>query len=176
MTATQPTTTQKRNKLFDGSKNRHGLSKLLLDIFVIPIQEKIIEETKKNLCDGYDKLDLIITETSSELNLSIEEIRSKDRHYKYIIARQIIVFLARYTTNLSLKQLGKELSIHSPKHHTSIINNTKKAFYLIHNPDKNFLEIFNRVRQRLDAHYGIVVDLDNFDKMPDWYKKMLTKG
>lgn len=176
MTATQPTTTQKRNKLFDGSKNRNGLSKLLMDICIIPIKEKIINDKIKKSFDDYQKLKLIISETASELNIDIEKIKGKDRKNNHVTARQIIVFIVRYTTDLSLRQIAKEISIYSPKHHASIINNTKKAFYFIHTPDEDFLSIFNRIKQRLDAHYGISFDLDSHEKMPEWYRKLIKNN
>lgn len=167
MTATQPTT--KRNKLFDGSKNRHGLSKLMLDIFSpIVIEEPVIENKKE-----YKILNLIRLETALVMDMTVEQIRGNKRFRNQVTARSMIVFITRYVTDLSLKQIAKEISSSITKDHSTVIHSTNKAFDFIQNKDKNFIVPFEKVLQRIDLFYGIKIDLEDKSKMPLWYKKML---
>ena len=171
MTATQPTTV--RDRRFDGSIRKNGLSKLMRDIFVLPENKKNMEEEKIDLENGYVNIAKIIEQTAYELGVEVEGIKGRSRARKFVTARSIICFIARYTTTLSLKQIGTEISMYSPKDHSSVIHATQKAFDFIHNPDTEFIVLFERVRQRLDAHYNITFDLEDLTHMPSWYKNML---
>ncbi len=167
-------TATRRVHKFDGVNNI-GLSKLMVDIFALPVKQMIEKEKELSMVDGYAKMKLIVNEVALELDLPIESIKGKDRKIHNIMARSIICFITRYTTKLSLNEIGKEISIYLPKDHSSVIHATQKAFDFIHNPDHEFTVVFKRVRQRLEAHYGITFDLKDYEQMPQWYKRMLNQ-
>lgn len=166
------TMTSKRNHKFDGSKNRRGLSKLMVDVSIpqaARVTERVYPDDFKR---DFDKLDAIIFHVCMEMNINIDKIKGLSRSQDLVMARGFVFFIARLTTKLSLKKLGREMSAHLPKDHSTVIHCTKKIFDMLHLKDGEIGLLFYRIRQRLDAHNGICFDLNDFQSLPMWYKKL----
>jgi len=171
----QRATAMCRDHRFDGSERKNGLSKLLIDIYAKPIQERIKNEIVKMKDVQKQRFQYIIEEVANETGITIDTIRDNKRRKEHVDARAMIVFLTRWTTNLSLSMIGKELSSHLPKDHSTVIHATKIAFNYLHAKDLQFGVSFYRIRQRLEAHYGIQFDINDHANMPTWYRNMLSK-
>lgn len=161
-----------RNHKFDGSERRKGLSKLMVDIS-LPIKE--IDLGTKPEDRDFNRLQAIIEQVTSEMDLTIDQLKGKTRHPECVTGRAIVFFIARITTDLSLIDVGKELSNSLPKHHSTVIYGVNMAFDLIHRKDKEFGVLFYRIRQRLEAHNEISFDLNNFEMLPIWYRNKVKE-
>jgi hypothetical protein len=161
-----------RNHKFDGSERRKGLSKLMVDIS-IPIKE--IDLGIKPEDRDSDRLQAIIEQVTSEMGLTIDQLKGKTRHPECVTGRAIAFFIARMTTDLSLIDVGRELSTYLPKHHSTVIYGVNMAFDLIQRKDKEFGVLFYRIRQRLEAHNDILFDLNDFERLPMWYKERVKE-
>ena len=168
-------TTTCRSHRFDGSERKKGLSKLMIDIYAKPIQQRIKNEITKMKDIQEQRFQYIISEVSKEMGIPIDVIRDNKRRKEHVDARAMIVFLTRWTTTLSLNEIGKEISTHLPKDHSTVIHATRIAFNYIHAKDLRFGFYFYRIRQRLEAHYGIQFDINDYTGMPKWYSNMLEK-
>ena len=66
---------------------------------------------------------LIIDVVSEHFNVSKEDITSKKRNSEYVLPRQIIMYLCRSMTDVSLQNIGKLLS---KKDHTTVLHGINK--------------------------------------------------
>lgn len=82
----------------------------------------------------------IITVVSQYYGVSKDDILSKKRNAKINLPRQIIMYLARKYTNLSLSQIGKELG---GKDHSTIIHGSDKINQAI---EENDIEIISSLK------------------------------
>lgn len=66
---------------------------------------------------------LIINVVAEHFGIKPEDISSKRRNSEFVIPRQIVMYLCRYLTNISLSNIGKILG---KKDHTTVIHGIKK--------------------------------------------------
>ena len=66
---------------------------------------------------------LIIDVVSEHFNVSKDDITSKKRNSEYVLPRQIIMYLTKEMTDLSLQNIGTLLS---KKDHTTILHGINK--------------------------------------------------
>ncbi len=87
------------------------LAKEVIDKFVSTSQKKISIENIKNL-------------VASHYQLSVEELHSKSRKRKIVVARQVSMYLARKTTPHSLESIGKNFG---GKDHSTVVHSIKQV-------------------------------------------------
>ena len=84
----------------------------------------------------------IIREAANAFNMGKADIRSKSRTSQINMARQIVMYLSREFTDLSLKEIAMELG----KEHPTIISGIKKI--------QRDLKSNNKLRDRIEEIKG----------------------
>ncbi len=164
-----------RDHRFDGSKRRNGLSRLMVDthnlmLTGVPFMDRNTEASAQD-----EKIRGIIEQVCFEAGITEEQVKARKRSHEIVMARSLIFFIIRMTTDTPLKKMGKMLSNSLPKDHSTVIHGSKSAFNLIHIKDKEFGVLLYRVRQRLSGIYGIEFDLNDWGSLPKWYIVMARK-
>ena len=103
-----------------------------ISIFSKLMNEKVtLERAKESLKDIINKNntiaitpDLIIDVVSEHLNISANDIRSTKRNQDIATARQIVMYICRTYTVMSLQSIGKAVG---GKDHTTVINGIKRV-------------------------------------------------
>lgn len=112
-------------------------------------QDTIVQELRKFSQEPMTEeitFDKILNVVSQFFGISKEDILSKKRNAKINFPRQIIMYLSRKKTNLSLSQIGKELG---GKDHSTIIHGFEKLNQAIENNDSETKSILEIIISRL---------------------------
>lgn len=92
--------------------------------------------------------DLIINIVSEHLNVSPDDIKSKKRSKDIATARQIVMYLCRQYTVMSLKSIGNAVG---GKDHTTVINGLKRVEECI-NEDASFKSTIDTIVKKLNPN------------------------
>ena len=106
---------------------------ITLDQAKLSLKDLANEPVQKNVT-----IDDIMRETANAFNMAKAEIKSKSRTSQINLARQIVMYLARELTELSLKEIGLELQ----KEHPTIISGVRKI--------KKEMEIKVKTKDRIE--------------------------
>ncbi len=113
-----------------------SLTKTKIDLKTAEIALKPLLNVKKDINVSFDEiLIFIVNQTKINKNLLLSQSRIEN----IALARQIIMYLSRKLTNLSLKEIAINLN---RKDHTTVISGIKKIEHLIIN-DENFKNKIN---------------------------------
>jgi len=114
----------------------------------LPLAEVVLKDL---IPEGQDKpitAQMIIEQTSSHVQLSVEELTGPGRAQSVATARQIAMYLCRELTDMSLPQIGK---VFGGRDHTTVMHANKKIKDLISRDRAIFTtvtEITNRIRNQ----------------------------
>lgn len=120
-----------------------------------------------------DIFDTVLSTVAMYSRLSDDRIKSKARQGDVIRAREVIVWIMRWVTRMTCKQIGIELSNENRKDHSTVINATRQAFVHIKKEDEYFMELYVPVIEKLKESYSIEFDMKDEKKAPVWYKKLI---
>lgn len=165
---------RRHHKYNDRLKNR-GLSKLLIDVYVMAeLNRKVMMQKYKDRGD-MEKIEKIIEVVSEEMGTPIHKIKGDKRTQVESDARHNIAFIARMTTSITLKMIGKVLSSGIPKDHSTISHGCEKVVDKLKIKDEPYTHVFISIKNKLRLKYGIEFDTENWEKFPAWYKRLLEK-
>ncbi|MBX2078132.1 chromosomal replication initiator protein DnaA [Campylobacter peloridis] len=99
-----------------------------------------IKETKENI-----SIDDILLEVSKTYNLKPNDIKSNKKTQNIVIARRVVIFLARELTTMSMPQLARFFNM---KDHTAISHNIKKIQELI-KENENLKIIIDELKNKI---------------------------
>lgn len=151
-----------------------GLSSLISDTFMKDeMRKQEIKKEEKRMND-YRKMELIMYATIDVMKISMSILMSNRRTRVHVDARSMVFFITRYTTKLSLKQIGKHISV-TPKDHSTIIHGTEHCYNLLSIFNINFTRTFNEIKHKLEYDHAITFDLSDEETQPDWYKRLKAK-
>jgi Bacterial dnaA protein helix-turn-helix len=90
------------------------------------------------------KLDAIIAATCKALSVSVASVRSFNRADNLVIARQVIVWIARTKLELSFDTIGLAIS----RHHSTIC----LYFETMKNENRNYKSIISAIQKEIGVH------------------------
>lgn len=107
--------------------NLHAYSRLIgqninLDIAKMMMKDHI-KERKENI-----SIEDIFSMVCKELNIKLSDIKSNKKTQNIVLARRVVIYLARELTTMSMPQLAKFFDM---KDHTAISHNVKKSMKLL---------------------------------------------
>ncbi|MCW1360817.1 chromosomal replication initiator protein DnaA [Campylobacter sp. US33a] len=119
--------------------NLHAYSRLIgqninLDIAKMMMKDHI-KERKENI-----SIEDIFSMVCKELNIKLSDIKSNKKTQNIVLARRVVIYLARELTTMSMPQLAKFFDM---KDHTAISHNVKKINEII----ENDLELKNKIEE-----------------------------
>jgi chromosomal replication initiator protein len=92
----------------------------------------------------YDSLNNILHEVCEILEVSPVLVKSKSKKEDYVLARNIVSYVAKNTTKNSLKTIGSFIN----RDHTSVINHLIAVKNYLDTNDEKFLKRWNKFCER----------------------------
>lgn len=129
-------------------------------------------EFEEIIAEDREKFNIILRVVSDVSGTGITQIKSMRKFVPNVIARSVIIFLTRWTTTLTLKNIGRAIMNAEPLDHTTVLYSSIKVKEAIQIKDEKVFPILMKSIITL-KEYGIKVDL--IHQQPDWYKMMLKK-
>ena len=90
----------------------------------VEIAQEQLRDTFSSPLSGTVTIDIIQKVVAEHYNISISDIKGKKRDRKYVIPRQIALYIARQLTEYSLKELGNEFG---GKDHSTVMHSLEKV-------------------------------------------------
>ena len=132
----------------EGALNKISIySKLLkkevtLEIAIESLKDIISKDSSQTITP-----DLIVKTVSEHLNISSDDIRSKKRSQDIATARQIVMYLCRQHTVLSLQTIGDAVG---GKDHATVMNGIKRVENRI-KEDSSFKTLIDTIVKKMNA-------------------------
>lgn len=159
----------------DSPKPKRGLSQLMVAVSLKLKSQRDKIETETVYTRDVARFNIILEEVSNSMNISEELIKASGRKKFPVIARSITIFITRYTTILTLDEMGKRISSSRPKDHSTIIHACNRFMNLYEAQDEAFEEAYEPIKELLHSKHGITVDFNDVLHQPLWFQKMMAE-
>lgn len=133
----------------EGALNKIGIfSKLMNEKVTLDVAKESLKDIINKDNNQTITPDLIIKTVSEHMNVSADDIKSKKRSQDIATARQIVMYLCREYTVLSLKSIGNAVG---GKDHTTVMNGVKRIEGKI-NKDSEITSTINTIIKKINPN------------------------
>jgi len=101
-----------------------GYAELLQKPLTIEIAQKELRDTFSQPASGSISIETIQKVVADHYNISLSDIKSKKRNKKFVIPRQIAIYISRQLTEYSFPELGNEFG---GRDHTTAMHSYEKV-------------------------------------------------
>lgn len=150
-----------------------GETDMLFDMTDYFLVKESSEEKKKNqeIINDRQKFITILQTVSDQTGVQVERIKEHSRFRELTIPRHMVIFLTRWSTELSMDDIGRAVINGVKLNHTTIINACKKIVEIIKLRDEKLFPMLQRIIYALRGE-GIYINLKC--EQPSWFLKMMN--